>query len=136
MVTPTALSSETIQTTVEQYFAASRSDNKVENMTACFAHDSINYDPAEGPALQGHDELRQFFQNIADLFAMIELWEEFISINGSEAAVKWRGNGLGKNGVSVAFEGIDLIEFNADGKIQSMRAYWNPSSMLETLLGA
>ncbi len=135
MSTSTTLSPETIQTAIQQYFAATRSENKVENMVACFAPDSISYDPADGPALEGHERLRQFFQGIAGLFARVELHEEFTSINGNEAAVKWTGRGIGHNGREVTFAGIDLFEFNPDGKIRSMRAYWQPATMVAELQG-
>ncbi len=134
MSTQLTLSPETIQTLVQQYFAATRSADKVESMVACFAENTTSYDPVGGPALHGHGGLRQFFQGIADLFAEVELTEDFISINGNEAAVEWTGRGVGKNGRAVTFEGIDLFEFNAQGKIQSLRAYWNPGAMLAELL--
>ncbi len=127
------VSVETIQSVIQQYFAASRGNNKVEDMVACFAEDCVNQDPVDGPALNGHAEVRQFFQAIVDLFAALELTEEFISIHGQSAAVKWAGQGIGKNGHEVTFEGIDLFEFNAEGKIQSIKGYWNPAAMLATL---
>lgn len=127
------VSTETIQSVVQQYFAASRGNNKVEEMVACFAEDSINFDPAEGVPLRGHEDLRQFFITIANLFETVGLQEEFISINGDRAAVKWIGHGIARSKVEVTFEGIDVFEFNTSGKIQSMRAYWNPAAMLAKL---
>lgn len=124
---------ETIYSVIQQYFAASRSDDKAREMAACFAEDCTCQDPVEAPALTSRDEVHQFFQSIVDLFASVELTEDFISINGQEAAVKWTGCGVGKNGCKVMFEGIDLFEVNSDGKIQSLRAYWNPSTMLTQL---
>ncbi|EKQ69022.1 SnoaL-like polyketide cyclase [Leptolyngbyaceae cyanobacterium JSC-12] len=134
MSTPVALTSNVVQAVVQRYFAASRSHNKVEAMIACFAEDCVCYDPAETPALQGKAQLRQFLQGIAGIFETIELVEEFISINGNEAAVKWIGTGIGLNGRSITFEGIDLFEVNAEGKIQVMRGYWNPTAMATELL--
>lgn len=127
------LSPETIQAVIQQYFAASRSEDKAEGMVVCFAEDTVSYDPVGAPALQGHSQLREFFQGVAALFTKVELSEDFISINGNEAAVKWTGRGIGQNGQAVTFEGIDLFEFNSEGKIQSMRAYWNPAAMLAQL---
>ncbi|AFY36247.1 nuclear transport factor 2 family protein [Calothrix sp. PCC 7507] len=127
------MQTEVIQQVINNYFTATRSANKVEDMVACFAENSISYDPVGGPALIGHDGLRQFFQSIADLFEQIGLVADFISINGHEAAVKWTGKGVGKNGRAVTFEGIDIFEVNEDGKIQSLRAYWNPAAMLTEL---
>lgn len=127
------ISTETIQSTIQHYFAASRGNNKVDDMVACFAETCIAQDPVDGPILNGQAEVRHFFQTIVDLFATMELTEEFISINGQEAAVKWSGYGIGKNGSEVSFEGIDFFEFNANGKIQLVKAYWNPTAMLTKL---
>lgn len=129
---PTVMSNETMQS-VQRYFAASRGNHQAEAMTACFADDCLVHDPADAPALKGHAELQQFFQSMIDLFSTVKLTEEFIAINGREAAVKWTGQGIGKNGREVPFEGIDLFEINADGRIQSLRAYWNPVPMLAML---
>ena len=41
--------------------------------------------------------------------------------------MKWTGRGVGKNGRSVHFEGIDVITIGDDGKIASVRAYWDPT---------
>ena len=127
------LSPEIVQTLVKQYFAASRSDHKVENLVACFAEDGVSHEPAEAPALCGHTELRLFFQSMVNLFTTIGMTDEFISINGNAAAVKWHGHGFGKNGSEVTFEGIDVFQFNAEGKIQTLWGYWNPTAMLTAL---
>jgi steroid delta-isomerase len=124
-----------IQATVEQYFQATQADNRVEAMVACFAPDSVSYDPAEGPPLEGQDALRQYFASIASLFTTVGLTPEFVSINGNQAAVKWRGQGTSPTGRMVTFEGIDLFEINAAGQIQSLRAYWNPAALLTELQG-
>lgn len=135
MSNSSALSSEIVKAIVQQYFAASRATDKVKNMVACFAEDCVNYDPVEGPTLTGKTELSQFLQTVVNLFSRVELTEEFISVNGNEAAVKWTGRGMGNNGREVVFEGIDLFEVNAEGKIQSLRGYWNPMAVLMQLQG-
>jgi steroid Delta-isomerase len=129
----TDLSPEKIQATIDRYFAATRSTNKAADMIACFAPDTISYDPADGPALTGHAGLLQGFQQIGSFFTEIELTAGFTSINGNAAAVKWSGWGTGKNGVTVTFEGIDLFEFNTTGQIQTLRAYWNPAATIAKL---
>ena len=133
MTTSISLTPETVQSTVQQYFAASRSDAKVEAMVACFAPDCVNFDPAEGSALQGHAAMRQYLTTLATLFAQIGLQEDFISINGNQAAVKWTGHGITHTGTEVTFEGIDLFELNAEGQIQCLRGYWNPAALMAHL---
>ena len=52
---------------------------------------------------------------------------------GNGAAVKWTGHGTSTSGREVNFEGIDIFEVNDDGKIQTVRAYWNPAEMIAQL---
>ncbi|OLP19727.1 ketosteroid isomerase [Leptolyngbya sp. 'hensonii'] len=127
------LAPTTVQSVVQQYFAASRSTTKVEGMVACFAEDATTYEPVGGPPSQGHAAIRQTLQGLVDLFAEVGLREEFVSVNGHQVAVKWRGQGLGRSGRTVAFEGIDLFEVNEAGQIQTLWAYWNPMALVAEL---
>lgn len=136
MITPMIETTPAIlRNTIERYFTATHlpPSKKAAAMVDCFAKNSVNHDPAEGPALEGHDNLHQFFESIVALFEDVSLTADFISINGNEAAVKWSGSGKGKNGVEVQFEGIDWFTFNEQGQIQSMKAYWNPGVILSQL---
>jgi hypothetical protein len=42
---------------------------------------------------------------------------------------------LGTNGRAVTFEGIDVIEGDADGRIRHLRAYWDMAAMVAQLEG-
>lgn len=124
------MQSKLVYYAIEHYFMSTHvADNKVEAMVACFAKDSVCHNPAEGSAIYGQDELRRFFQSMADLFQEITLTATFISVNGNEVAAKWTGQGISKSGKSATFEGIDVFEVNEDGKIQTMKAYWNPAAI-------
>lgn len=137
-VDPQTLSLETAQAAIATYFAATRigasPDQKAEAMTACFAEDAVTYDPVEGPPLASQAERRVFFAEIASLFAEVGLTEEFVSVHRTEegaiAAVRWTGRGICLAGQVFTFEGIDVFEINLAGKIQSLRAYWNPTVLI------
>jgi steroid delta-isomerase len=133
MTTETLIDQNKMQQTVAAYFAAIRAMD-AQAWVATMAEDAISHEP-DNPPLQGHIALGQFFQGLADTFETVGLTEEFVSIVGNQAAVKWRGQGVGKNGRAVTFEGIDLFEFNADGKIQTLYAYWDPAAMMRDLQG-
>ena len=102
---------------------------------ATFAADAVSHDPVGAPPLEGHDALRRFFEGICGAFERVSLSEDQVFIAGNGAAVKWRGKGVGKNGRSVTFEGIDVFEINDAGKIKSIYAYWNPAAMMAELQG-
>src|SRR5215210_2898324 len=125
------MSTEMIQKTVADYFAATRAMD-AEAWVRTFAEDGTSYDPAAPPAT-GHDALRQFFEGIAGAFTQVGLTEDNVFVVDGSAAVKWTGRGVGKNGREVVFEGIDIFEINEAGKIQTLWAYWNPAAMMSQL---
>lgn len=126
------MSTNHTQKVVADYFAALRAMD-VAAWVSTFAEDGISYDPVGAPPSKGHDGLRQFLEGIAGAFERVGLFEDHVFINGNEAAVKWTGRGTGKNGREVTFEGIDVFEINDEGKIQTLRAYWNPAAMMAEL---
>jgi steroid delta-isomerase len=126
------MSPEVVAQTVRSYFEAFRAmDQKAWVNT--FATDAISYDPVGSPAIRGHGKLAEFFQSIAGAFQEVGLTENHVFIAGNGAAVKWTGRGTSKQGKAVLFEGIDVFEMNESGKIQLLRAYWNPAEMVAQL---
>ena len=126
------MSPDVMAGTVKEYFAALRAmDEKAWVNT--FAADAVSYDPVGTPAIEGHGKLAEFFQTITAAFKQVGLTENDVFIAGNGAAVKWTGRGTSKGGKVVKFEGIDVFEFNEAGKIQSLRAYWNPAEMVAQL---
>ncbi|HYG79480.1 MAG TPA: nuclear transport factor 2 family protein [Pyrinomonadaceae bacterium] len=125
---------EEISRGVKAYFAAIRAMD-VEAWLATMSPDAVSYDPVGAPPTVGHDGLRQFFDAIAGAFEKVGLTEDHVFIAGNGAAVKWTGQGRGKNKRDVRFEGIDIFEFNDSGLIQTVRAYWNPAEVMMQLQG-
>jgi steroid delta-isomerase len=126
------MSTETIAKAVADYFTAIRAMD-ASAWVATFAADGVSHDPVGTPPARGHAALRQFFEAIVGAFEKVGLFEDHVFVSGREAAVKWTGRGVGKNGREVTFEGIDIFEINDEGKIQNLRAYWNPAAMLAQL---
>ncbi len=126
------MSPEVISKVVRDYFAATRSMDE-RAWVNTFAADAVSYDPVGGPRIEGHQGLAVFFQSIMGAFKEVGLREEQIFIAGNGAAVKWTGRGVSQQGNKVHFEGIDVFEVNEQGKIQNLRAYWNPAEMMAQL---
>jgi steroid Delta-isomerase len=126
------MSAELTQKAISDYFAAIRAMD-ADAWVKTFAEDATNYDPVGAPPNTGHAALRQFFDGICGAFEKVGLFEDHVFIVGRDAAVKWTGRGVGKNGREVTFEGIDVFEVNDEGKIQTVRAYWNPAAMMAQL---
>src|SRR5213596_1444158 len=126
------MSPEIISQTVKNYFAAIRAMDP-QAILNTFAADAITYDPVGTPPNQGHKKIGDFFQAVMAAFKEVGLTEDEVFIAGNGAAIKWTGRGISQAGNKVHFEGIDVIEVNEAGKIQTLHAYWNPAEMTAQL---
>ncbi|MEK6279059.1 MAG: nuclear transport factor 2 family protein [Acidobacteriota bacterium] len=126
------MSPEVISRAVKAYFAALRSMNQ-QAIVNTFAEDAVTYDPVGTPPNRGHKKIEEFFQTVMVAFKEVGLTEDEVFIAGNAAAVRWTGRGVSKQGRQVKFEGIDVIEVNEAGKIQTLHAYWNPAEMVAQL---
>lgn len=122
-------SHETIETLVQTLFASIRAMD-IDAWLGLFAEDATNLDPVGAPPAIGHAAIRQMLEGLTQAFASANLTPEGIFVAGNEVAVKWTAHCVAKNGVSVHFEGVDVIEVNESGKIQSLKAYWNPAAVM------
>ncbi|MCM1983661.1 nuclear transport factor 2 family protein [Lyngbya confervoides] len=122
-----------IATAVSQYFSASRSQDKVTAMVDCFSETCVVQDPADRAAMYGKEVLRNYFDQVVQQFSALGLTEEYVAINGNQAAVKWVGQGTTFSGKPITFEGIDIFEIDLEGKIQQLTGFWNPEALLASL---
>lgn len=125
---------EQMKESVAAYFAATRAMDK-EAWLATFAADGISVDPVGAPPMDTNEKRAAFFDGIIGAFENVGLTEQEIYLTANSAAVKWTGQGTGKNGRDVSFAGIDIFEINEDGKIQTVRGYWDPAAMMAELMG-
>jgi len=125
-------SKEAIQSAVAAYFAAGRAMD-ANAFAEAFAPDGVSNDPVGAPPHAGRDAIRQFVQGVIARCESLGLTEDDVFIAGDSAAVKWTGQLTTKNSQSVTFEGIDIIQVNDQGKIQTLDAYWDPPPVLLVL---
>ena len=123
---------ERISRAIRAYFLAIRAMDP-EAIASTFAEDGTTYDPVGSAGVTGREAIREFFSSIFKNFKSAALTEDSIFVAGDGAAVKWTGKGTSANGKNVNFEGIDVFEVDADGKIRTIRAYWNPAEMIAQL---
>jgi steroid delta-isomerase len=126
------VSADRVSRAVRAYFLAIRAMD-AEAVANTFAEDGTTCDPMGAPPITGREGIRDFFQSICKNFKSVSLEEDSIFVAGNGAAVKWFGKGTSNGGKEVKFEGIDVFEVNADGKIQNIWAYWNPGEMIAQL---
>ena len=105
----------------------------VERWVNTFAPDAVSNDPVGAPPMHGHEALRQFMTHMKESFQSVGLTEDCVFVNSNTAAAKWTGKPVARNGKSVEFEGIDVIQVNEEGKIALVHAYWNPAPVMAIL---
>ncbi len=128
----THVSPDKVSRAVRAYFLAIRAMD-ADAFANCFAEDGTTCDPIGAPPISGRPAIREFLQSICKNFKSVALNEDSVFVAGNGAAVKWTGTGTSASGKEVKFEGIDVFEVNQDGKIQNLRAYWNPAEMIAQL---
>ena len=126
------VSPDRVSRAVRAYFLAIRAMD-AEAFANTFAEDGTTYDPVGTPGVTGRAAIREFLESICKNFKTVGLTEESVFIAGDGAAAKWVGKGTSNSGKEVRFEGIDVFEVNDEGKIQTVRAYWNPQEMIAQL---
>jgi steroid Delta-isomerase len=126
------MTTATIPSVVNDYAAAINSLD-IDSYANNFATNATAYEPVGSPAYEGDAGVRQFFEATSSLFASINFRWTFVHVVDNEVVSKWQAEGVGKNGQSVEFEGIDLMTLNEAGKIQSVRAYWDAQAMVAKL---
>ena len=118
--------------TLDRYFGAICALD-AEAFVAAFAPDATQEDPVGAPSRQGHEAILGFFHQIGGLFESVELKPTAMHFGPDSAAVPFKGHGRGKNGAEVQMEGVDVFIFDAEGRIASIRAYWDPGPVLAKL---
>ena len=121
---------ELIRNSVAQYFKATRSGDAYR-WADCFANNVTFEDPVGTPPVNNPKEILEFGKKFMSGFETVGLHEEFVRVVGNEAAVRWTGRGLTKEGKQVRFEGINLFQFDREGKIIQLKGYWNPEQIVE-----
>lgn len=115
-------------------FCAALRSNDVEAWLTNFAADAVAHDPVGAPPHHGHRGLRNFLSGVLAQIETFGLTEDDVFHAPQGAAVKWTGRG--RNGRHVEFHGIDVFEFDQEGKTSSLKAYWDAAPAMATLAPA
>jgi hypothetical protein len=78
---------------------------------------------------RGKTQIAAAYQQAVDGFSVLAMHEQdvFTPDQTNEAAVRWSCTLTFKNGLIVdSFNGISYFKFNNSGKIDSLRAFWDP----------
>ena len=118
------VSVEDITTAVNRYLELVASGT-ADEIAALYAEDATVEDPVGGGEVHiGRQAIHGFYKNIENIPRATEL--HALRVAGHEAAFMFSIT-VGPEGGSMRIEPIDVMNFNADGKVASMKAYWSPA---------
>jgi steroid delta-isomerase len=120
-------SPEQVRAVVDDYLAAFPKKDR-EAFLGCFADDAEQVDPVPSPPNIGKEAIGRFWDNIVGMAERMEPQLDRVNVCGNEAAVVFTMNARTGDGGG-AIDIVDILEVNDDGKISSLRAYWDPAAM-------
>ncbi|GAA0385380.1 hypothetical protein GCM10009093_10340 [Brevundimonas terrae] len=112
--------------TVEAYVAAFETGD-AEAVARLYAADAVVRDPVDAKPVEGRDAILAFYQASMATGARLSL-EGPVRTASSIAAFAFSVHLTLPNG-PCRIDVIDTFEFNPDGLIQQMTAYWGPNNM-------
>lgn len=116
-----------IRDVVEQYVKLVGA-GPTEDIVALYAPDAVVEDPIGTEPKQGHDAIREFYDVIAGLERETSLAPETVRIAGNHAAFVFTLV-TKAGGQRITLSPIDVMEFDTEGRITRMRAYWSADDM-------
>jgi steroid delta-isomerase len=131
-VAMTSLTPEQVEAAVEEYFDAVGAFD-VQRYVNNFAPDGVLEDPVGTPPVQGTAALTAFITNIIAPFQEIKHKIQDINVCGNEAAVNWKLHLTTTTGKKITIDGMGIFSFNQQGKLQSVREFWDLADFLAQL---
>lgn len=112
-----------------------------ESWLGLFAEDAFLADPVgksmldpEGNGHQGKPAIERFWDNVIAKANMTIVASQRIACDNTCVAVLRATNDLG-GGVKTVIDMVGLYEVNGDGKLSSLRVYWDFSKLMAQLKG-
>jgi steroid delta-isomerase len=98
-----------------------------DEIAELYAEDATVEDPVGGGEVHiGRHAIHGFYKNIENIPRATELHS--MRVAGHEAAFMFTIT-VGGEGGKMRIQPIDVMVFNAEGKIASMKAYWSPADV-------
>lgn len=123
-----SVDAEHIAKVLQAYVDAVGGDS-VEDIVKLYAEDAVVEDPVGSPPHKGHAALREFYQIAVDsVEKMVLEGNPRIRDHWGAAAMCAYPKGMD---MKFRMETLDVMEFNEQGLITRMTAYWGDSNMVE-----
>jgi steroid Delta-isomerase len=118
-------SPEQVQAAVDAYVAAYGKNDRDAFLDA-FADDGVIVDPVGTPPHAGREARGAFWDTVHQLTERMTFDVKNVVVCGNEAAMVF-GIHASTGDAGIVLDAVDIFEIDDDGKIASMRAYWDMS---------
>ena len=111
-------------------YAASFKDHDIEKRSQLFADNARFEDPANAPAFNGLAAIQQLWQGLKAAPYSLEPEVHQVVICGDSALLDFTMH-MKAQSESRSLHVRDIFEFDEQGKISSLKAFWDPSCLNE-----
>ena len=118
---------DAIRETVDAYLQK-LNDSDIDGIMALYTSDATVQDPVGGPVQEGAEAIASFYGGAAPLLHVERTGP--ICVAGNECAFPLLARLTTPDATSY-LDATDVLTFNDDGLITSMKAYWNPAEFRE-----
>jgi len=118
-------SPEQVHAAVDTYVAAYMANDR-DAFLDVFADDGVIEDPVGAPVHAGREARGAFWDTVHQLTERMTFDVKDVVVCGGEAAMVFRIH-AGADDAGIVMDAVDIFEVDDDGKIASMRAYWDMS---------
>ena len=118
-------SPEQVKAAIDAYVAAYQENDRDAFLDA-FATDGVIVDPVGTPAHAGREARGAFWDTVHQLTERMTFDVKDVTVCGNEAAMVFRIH-ASTGDAGIVLDAVDIFEIDDDGKISSMRAYWDMS---------
>jgi steroid delta-isomerase len=118
------LDKDRVRATIEAYVAGWKNADR-EAWGALFAEDTILVDPVGKPPHVGKAAALAFFDGVQKMPLTFTPKVHRIAVCGNEALLLFRMEAVGADGNGMYVEVADIFTLNDEGKITSLKAYWD-----------
>ena len=116
-------SPEQVKAAIDAYVAAYQENDRDAFLDA-FATDGVIVDPVGTPAHAGREARGAFWDTVHQLTERMTFDVKDVVVCGNEAAMVFRIH-ASTGDAGIVLDAVDIFEVDDDGKIASMRAYWD-----------
>ncbi|MGI9284455.1 MAG: nuclear transport factor 2 family protein [Pseudomonadales bacterium] len=121
----TGLTDQHIADVMQQYVNA-MSAGDIDAIINIYAENAVVEDPVGSDPLRGHAAIRDFYTSSTEAVEKMTL-EGNVRARGTWGACAMLAYPKGVDGMVI--ETLDVMEFNDDGKVVAMTAYWGDANM-------